>query len=260
MLRSLFAGVTGLANHQLKLDVIGNNIANINTLGFKSSRVTFREMLTQTIRGASRPSVDGNGGTNPQQIGLGSSVGSIDTDFSQGNMQITGIMTDLAIEGEGFFILSDGFTQYYTRDGAFSLDGIGRMINPGNGYKLQGILADEYGVISQGQGIEDIVIPSSLVVPARATTEIELSGNLNVDSDARGTLTISDSLMAAATGSNLLTLLNDGSGDALGLMVGDRVSIQASIAGTDIDTDYTITTTSTLQELADAVRTALQGV
>ncbi len=260
MLRSLFAGVTGLANHQLKLDVIGNNIANINTLGFKSSRVTFREMLTQTIRGASRPSDGGAGGTNPQQIGLGSSVGSIDTDFSQGNMQITGIMTDMAIEGEGFFVLSDGFTQYYTRDGAFSLDGAGNMINPGNGFKLQGVLADDYGVIQQGRGIEDIVIPTTLVVPANATSRVQVRGNLHVDSDALGSISKSGTLLTVSGGTDLLRELNNGEGNSIGLSTGDEITIHATINGTDIDQTFTVAQGSTLQDLADSIQTALRSV
>ncbi|MBN2071840.1 MAG: flagellar hook-basal body complex protein [Candidatus Krumholzibacteriota bacterium] len=256
MLRSLFAGVTGLTNHQLKLDVIGNNIANINTLGFKASRVTFREMLTQTISGASRPS-DGIGGTNPQQIGLGSSVGSIDTDFSQGNMQITGIMTDLAIEGDGFFILSDGYTQHYTRGGAFTLDGSGFMVNPGNGYKLQGILANDYGVIQQGQGIEDIAIPTSMIVPARATSEIRLTGNLPVESDSLCTITRSEPFMAASQASDLLMSLYNESGTRVGLREGEEIMISADVGGTHIETSFTIDRGSSIQDLLDSLQAFL---
>ncbi len=257
MLRSLFAGVTGLANHQLKLDVIGNNIANINTLGFKASRVTFREMLTQTIRGASRPS-EGTGGTNPQQIGLGSSVGSIDTNFSQGNMQITGIMTDLAIEGKGFFIMSDGYTQYYTRGGAFSLDGLGYMVNPGNGYKLQGIIADSYGNIQQGQGVEDIMIPTSLIVPARATSEIEIDGNLPSTVEPQATITRTGTFMAAADGTDDLLELFSGNDRSIGLNLNDAITIQANVGGTVVEGEYLVTSTSSLQALVSAIQSALR--
>lgn len=261
MLRSLFAGVSGLANHQVMLDVIGNNISNINTVGFKSSRVTFREMLTQTIRGASRPIGGGMGGTNPQQIGLGSAIGSIDTDFSQGNMQTTGVMTDMAIEGEGFFILSDGYTQYYTRGGAFTLDGEGHLVNPSNGYKLQGILADEQGNIEHGQGINDIVLPTSMVVPARATTSIQLSGNLNVDSDAQETITRSEALLAAAeAGDHLMTLYGQ-NGTRLGLRENDVITIHGTIGGTDIpETLLTVDQTTTLQDIVNTLQSAIQSI
>jgi flagellar hook protein FlgE len=259
MLRSLFAGVTGLTNHQVKLDVIGNNIANINTVGFKSSRVTFREMLTQTIKGASRPSGEGSGGTNPQQIGLGSSIGSIDTDFSQGNMQITGNMTDLAIEGNGFFILSDGTTRYYTRAGAFSMDGSGHMVNPANGYKLQGILADDNGNINQGGGIEDITLPTSLVMPAKATSVLELSGNLDVDSDAQATITRSEALLAVAGGSDDLVSLYDENGVRLNLKEGNQIQIDGTVGGTDVSYTFTVDSSSTMADLVSSIQSTLQS-
>ncbi|HHY40756.1 MAG TPA: flagellar hook-basal body complex protein, partial [Syntrophaceticus sp.] len=117
MMRSLFAAVSGLKTHQQRMDVIGNNIANVNTVGFKRSRVTFQDMLNQTIRGASRPVPGGRGGTNPMQIGPGVSLGSIDLIMDGSSLQDTGKATDLGIEGDGFFILSDGGRTYYTRVG-----------------------------------------------------------------------------------------------------------------------------------------------
>ena len=107
MMRSLFSGVSGLKNHQTRMDVIGNNIANVNTTGFKGSRVTFQDILSQNIAGAA--SAQGNkGGTNPKQIGLGMGMASIDTNFGDGSLQSTGKNTDLALSGNGFFILGDG--------------------------------------------------------------------------------------------------------------------------------------------------------
>ena len=125
MMRSLFSGVTGLRNHQIKMDVIGNNIANVNTVGFKKSRVTFQDTLSQTMRGAAAP--QGNrGGTNPMQVGLGMTIASIDTIHSPSSAESTGNMTDLAIEGEGYFILQgDGLDQYYTRAGILDLTQMG---------------------------------------------------------------------------------------------------------------------------------------
>ncbi|MBD3179648.1 MAG: flagellar hook-basal body complex protein [Candidatus Latescibacteria bacterium] len=259
MLRSLFSGVTGLANHQMKLDVIGNNIANVNTVGFKSSDLTFREMLTQTIKGASRPSGGGPGGTNPQQIGLGSSVGSIKSDFSQGNMQITGIMTDMAIEGEGFFTLSDGETQYYTRDGSFSIDGAGNLVNPSNGFKVQGVLANDQGEIQHGRRLEDIVIPTSLVLPARATSEVQITGNLDASSDARGTITRSNSFYAAPDSTDTLLSLRSQSGIDAGIREGDVISISATIDGNDIESEFTVSAGSTLQDLMSSIQTSLRS-
>src|SRR5512140_738467 len=116
MMSSLFAGVSGLRNHQTEMDVIGDNIANVNTIGYKGSRVTFQEALVQTLKGAGRPSAI-SGGTNPLQIGLGMTVGSIDTLFQQGGLETTGQITDLAIQGSGFFVLSDGNGEFFSRNG-----------------------------------------------------------------------------------------------------------------------------------------------
>ncbi|HFE52762.1 MAG TPA: flagellar hook-basal body complex protein, partial [Bacteroidetes bacterium] len=118
MMRSLFAGVSGLRNHQVRMDVIGNNIANVNTIGYKAQRVTFADALALTLRGAVMPT-ERIGGSNPMQVGLGMSVNTIDTILNQGSLQATGQQTDLAINGDGFFVLSDGQKYFYTRAGSF---------------------------------------------------------------------------------------------------------------------------------------------
>ena len=112
MMSSLFSGVSGLRNHQVQMNVIGNNIANVNTIGFKGGRVTFQEALVQTMKGAGRPSAI-SGGTNPVQIGLGMTVAAIDTFFQQGGLETTGQITDLAIQGSGFFVLNNGKGDFY---------------------------------------------------------------------------------------------------------------------------------------------------
>ena len=182
-MRSLFAGVSGLRNHQLRMDVIGNNIANVNTVGFKSGRVNFQESLSQLLQGASRPS-SSTGGKNPMQIGTGMQVGSIDTLFTQGSLEPTGEITDLAIQGDGFFIVNDGNMNYYTRAGNFQVDAVGTLVHPGTGFVLQGIMADSTGVINSSSTIEDIVLPFGQKVPALATSRIDFSCNLNEDSVA----------------------------------------------------------------------------
>ncbi len=178
MMRSLFAGVSGLRNNQIRMDVIGNNIANVNTVGFKAGRVNFKELLALTLRGATRPTAT-QGGTDPIQIGLGMGVATIDTLFSQGNLETTGKITDLAIDGSGFFILRSGKTRYYTRAGAFSFDSDGRLVDPASGWVVQGKMADDTGNIPSSSVIEDIVLPFGQKAPARATTKIEFTGNLD---------------------------------------------------------------------------------
>lgn len=150
MMRSLFSGVSGLKNHQTRMDVIGNNISNVNTTGFKSSRVTFADMISQTLTGASRPTGT-LGGTNPKQIGLGSAVSSIDLLFTNGSVQSTGKNTDLCLSGDGLFAVSPdsrGEQKYYTRNGAFSFDADGNYVQPGNGMHVLGYMA-ENGVLSK---------------------------------------------------------------------------------------------------------------
>jgi len=186
-MRSLFAGVSGLRNHQTRMDVIGNNIANVNTVAYKGSRVTFAEAFAQLLQGASRPPGD-QGGINPIQIGLGSKIGSIDQNFSQGNLESTGQSTDLAIQGDGLFVLSDGSRNYYTRAGNFQLDANGRMVSPANGFKVQGINADSNGVLSTGSAITDISLPFGKKSPARATTSVTLTGNLDARQQPKGTI------------------------------------------------------------------------
>lgn len=187
MMRALFAGVSGLRNHQTRLDVIGNNIANVNTVAFKASRVTFEEAFTQMLRGASRPPGD-LGGINPIQIGLGMNIGSVDQKFTQGNLESTGIATDLAIQGDAFFVTSDGQGRYYTRSGNFQLDADGRLVAPTNGFAVQGVLADSNGVLPTGTALTDIILPLGQKSPARATTEVTVTGNLDTRAQPLGTV------------------------------------------------------------------------
>jgi len=153
----MYAGVSGLKAHQQQMDVIGNNIANVNTTGFKGSRVTFKEMLSQTINGASSPQGD-RGGTNPKQIGLGVQLGSIDKNMGQGSLQSTGKETDVAIQGNGFFIVNDGNQNLYTRAGNMSFDEEGFLVNSATGNRVQGWVANEDGTITETNldSLEDI--------------------------------------------------------------------------------------------------------
>ncbi len=183
MMRSLFSGVSGLKNHQTRMDVIGNNISNVNTYGFKSSRVTFQDMLSQTIAGAAKPE-ENKGGVNPKQIGLGMTIASIDRIFTQGSLQTTGNQTDLAISGDGFFIVSDGDKKFYTRSGTFGLDKNGSLVNPANGLKVQGYMAEknakgEMIVRDNGGATQDLVIPVYSKVEAKETTNVRYKCNLD---------------------------------------------------------------------------------
>ncbi|NTV53756.1 MAG: flagellar hook-basal body complex protein, partial [Candidatus Firestonebacteria bacterium] len=156
MLRSLFTAISGLTNHQTMLDVVGNNIANVNTTGYKTGRVVFEDMMSQTLAGAS-PSSGAQGGSNPRQIGLGVHIATIDNLQTQGALQSTGVTTDLAIQGDGFFVLNDNGTQVYTRDGSFSLDEDGLLVSA-SGLQVQGWTAVN-GVINTSSAVGSLTIP-----------------------------------------------------------------------------------------------------
>ncbi|MFE8695178.1 flagellar hook protein FlgE [Cytobacillus sp. FJAT-53684] len=167
MLRSMYSGISGMKNFQTKLDVIGNNIANVNTFGFKKGRVTFKDTMNQMVAGASA-ATDSRGGTNPVQVGLGSTLASIDTIHTSSSLQTTGRSLDLGIDGDGYFVVKQGDQNLYSRAGNFYVDDNGTLVTA-NGLKVQ---AYRNGVL------EDIVVNVNASLPALATNEMKLEGNL----------------------------------------------------------------------------------
>src|SRR4051794_24097509 len=165
---TLFTGLSGLDVNQTKLNVVGNNIANTNTVAFKSSRALFKPQFYVTESGGTPPNGE-FGGTNPNQRGLGAVVASIEKDFSTGAIEPTGKPTDLAIDGDGFFVMK-GEGQTYTRDGSFNLNGANELVNSDGAY-VQGYLADDDGNIQVGQ-LSDITIPVGQTQVATATENV----------------------------------------------------------------------------------------
>lgn len=184
MMRSMYSGVSGLRVHQAKMDVIGNNIANVNTVGFKRSSVTFQEVFSQTLKGAGSPQ-GGRGGTNPQQIGLGVNVASMTVNHTKGATQRTDYITDLMVDGNGYFILSNDVNaqnRFYSRAGNFNVDKAGYLV-ASNGYKV----LDE--------NMKPIQINKSETKAATQTTEMQIKGNINLnDSEYTTTVDMYDSL------------------------------------------------------------------
>ncbi len=182
MLRSMFSGVSGLRSHQTMMDVIGNNIANVNTVGFKSSSVIFQDLLSQALRGAGTPTAGatGAGGTNPSQVGLGVRVGGVNTSFTQGAAQLTGRSTDMSIQGDGFFVVRQGAQQLYSRAGSLSFDALGRLTTS-DGAVLQGWSADNTGAINTNSAVADIAMPLGQAINPAVTKNIALGGNLPAD-------------------------------------------------------------------------------
>lgn len=179
MIRSMFSAISGLRNHQTMMDVVGNNIANVNTTGFKSSSVVFQDVLSQTLRGAGAPTTV-IGGTSPAQVGLGSKVGAITTSFAQGALQRTGRPTDIAIQGDGFFSVVQAGQALYTRSGAFSLDAKGNIVTQQGGF-LQGWQADATGAINTNASVSNLAIPVGSLIPPVGTSTIRFGGNLPSD-------------------------------------------------------------------------------
>lgn len=183
MLRSLMSGVSGVRGHQTLLDVVGNNIANVNTVGFKKSNVTFQDLMYQTSKGASAPG-EARGGINPMQVGLGVNVAAIETIHSQGQLQFTGNRTDMAVEGDGYYVVSDGTEQLYTRAGNFILDANGNLVQSGTGFMVKGfgmtVDPNDPSSYTMGSNLTNINIPVGQKIPAKAT---ELTGyRCNLDS------------------------------------------------------------------------------
>ncbi len=182
MLQAMLAGVASIKAQQTRMNVIGNNLANVNTTAFKSSRITFQDMIAQTIRGASRPSST-LGGTNPIQFGLGVLVAGTDVNNEQGSLQATNRPTDFAIQGNGYFQVSNGTRIGYTRDGAFDLDAAGDLVHRATGERMLGWTADQAtGVINTNAPIGPtsyLNVPIGNRTAVQVTTEVNWAGNLD---------------------------------------------------------------------------------
>jgi flagellar hook protein FlgE len=175
MLRSLFTAVSGLRSHQTMMDVVGNNIANVNTNGYKTSQIVFQDTLSQVMRTSGGPQ-GLRGGTNPAQVGLGVRVGGISTNFGQGATQVTGRATDVALQGDGFFMVKKDGQTLYTRAGAFDFDASGNLVNS-DGALVQGWGATR-GVVNTNAPTYAIKLPIGQSVPPRQTTNVTAGGNL----------------------------------------------------------------------------------
>jgi flagellar hook protein FlgE len=192
MMRSLYSGVSGLRNHQVRMDVIGNNIANVNTIGYKSGRVVFKDLYSQTVKSSSAPVAGGLGGTNARQIGLGVSMSAIDVLFTRGGDQYTGNPLDLCIEGDGFFVVNDGAGNFFTRAGNFYIDDANNLVNA-DGLHLQGYVAPA----------APPAVPADIVIPAADhDISIDSAGNV-VGLDAlNNQVTIATLALATFTNQN----------------------------------------------------------
>ena len=224
---ALSAGVTGLQAHQRMLDVAGNNLANVNTTGFKSSRITFSELLSQTIKKASQPTST-VGGTNPQQMGSGVGIAGISPNMQQGNIVNTGNPLDLAMEGEGYFVLNDGSKNVYTRAGALAVDADSNMVDPATGYLVQriGSVGESDGF--QTAGDSNVKVPYDVAMAASATLEVALAGNLSSD----GTF---DTTQTQKLSSNIALTTSSGTAAISTTLISALDQFSGSFGSTDTD-------------------------
>ncbi len=226
---SLASGISGLKTSQIALNIIGDNLANLNTSGFKSSRVNFSDELSQILRPAQAPVSGGIGGKNPLQIGTGVRVASIDVNYSQGGLDPTGRPFDLAIQGEGFFVVTDGTQDFYTRVGTFNLDLNNDLVDSSTGLKVRGANAT-------------INIPVNTVVPPNATTIVDLIGNLDSAASTGAinqvvTTTSPFTIGAPAVATNPLNNLDQ---NTVPYVIGDTINVAGvETNGTNVSATFT---------------------
>lgn len=251
---ALFTGLSGLDVNQSRLSVVGNNIANANTVAFKSSRALFKPQFYVTDSAGTAPTSD-FGGTNPSQHGLGAQVAAVDRDFSGGSIEPTGRATDMAIDGEGFFIVQ-GTEQRYTRDGSFSLNASNELVTTAGDF-VQGYAADEEGNVLQG-ALTNLSVPLGTATTARATTQVKLQGNLNSSgAAATGASILTSQLLttvgglAAPTGATLLTDLADNGTPATPMLAaGDKFTLAGKKGGrVQPEREFEVTAASTVNDL-----------
>jgi flagellar hook protein FlgE len=260
---ALSAGVTGLQAHQKMLDIAGHNLANINTTAFKASRIIFSELLAETIKKASQPTTS-VGGTNPQQMGSGVGVAGITPNMAQGNIVNTGNPLDLALEGEGYFVVSDGEQDLYTRAGAFSIDANSFLVDPATGYRVQRI-----GSVGEADGFQiagdsDVQVPYDVAMPARATTSMTVAGNLSADA-------VLDSPQAQKVGSDVIYTTSGGTLATGSTLIGDLDQFSSSAGtfngdititgylpegGAKFSDTFSVDETTTMQDLIDELNTS----
>jgi flagellar hook protein FlgE len=259
---TLFTGLSGLDVNQTKLNVVGNNIANVNTVAFKSSRVLFKPQFYVTDTGGAPP--DGDfGGTNPSQRGLGAVVAAIEKNFSNGALEPTGRPTDLALDGDGFFIVQ-GSSQRYTRDGSFSLNSANELVTS-SGEFVQGFGVDADGNVAAGR-LDDITIPLGTTTVARATENALMEGNLNANGPvASGASVLTSQLLTTVGGAarpDATTLLtNVASSTASGVPLvanGDVFTLEGQKGGRTLPAGtFTVGPASTVQDLLSFYRDGL---
>jgi flagellar hook protein FlgE len=266
MSRALFTGITGLRAHQQQLDVVSNNLANMNTIGFKSQSTKFADLVYHQQKGGSGSTAN-TGGVNPQEIGTGVQIGSISRKFTQGTLQSTGEILDFAIQGDGFFTLAgQSGENIYSRAGSFTIDGEGRLVDPSTGFLVQrfgelGEPVSEGDIAFQMAGDSSIQVPLGDAIPGERTTRMSLSGNLPSTAlpPTREVLTSFEPFQSNTGIADRTTSLNDLAFNQASYGAGDEIEINGTnpdgspFSGT-IDAEN-----ATLGDLIDEINNLLTG-
>ncbi len=262
MANALLAGVSGIKSHQKMIDVAGNNLANLSTSAFKASRVTFAEMMSETIAEASQPTSD-RGGINPMQIGSGVALASIDRNMTQGSMITTGNPLDMMIEGEGYFVLNDGSMDVYSRVGRFAVDSAYCLVDPNTGYRVQRIGSEGVDEGFQSAGDNSIRVPYDVSLPAAPTTEMSYTGNLSASDDNLKAQILTSGLSYTTIGTQASTTTKLMDMDQFDSFVGSLEITGYDSDGTSRSVTLPISTAAgtetNLQDIADAINTTWTG-
>lgn len=264
MINALFSSSSGLRVHQEMLDVVGNNLANISTPGYKSQRIRFSNQFSELLESNSGPTED-SGGKNPVEIGLGVQIASVDTNFQQGTTEATGNALDLAIQDNGFFLVRDANRFLATRAGAFSIDARSYLVDPSTGYRVQRVGTVGEGTATapafQVTGNNDIRIPLGITIPGKATEKVTFRGNLDARAEVpqAAVLRMAQPLTVNNQPATLTTLLNDLDQTTAAYTAGDRILIQGSRNdGSTVAAVFTATGTAadTVEALLNVINTA----
>ena len=267
MANSLLTGISGLRGHQKMLEVVGNNLANLNTTAYKTSRTLFSDLMYEVQRGTSSSSSGLLGSVNSVQIGTGSRLSQVDLNFAQGNLESTGNDMDLALDGGGFFVASSGERTYFTRAGAFSLDESGYLSDPSTGYLVRrfGPTGEPNGELPafQTPGDDRIYVPKGVSIPGQVSTEMQIKGNLSSTSTgpvAQEVMT-STPLLAAGLPATLTTLLSDLDSNTVNYLAGDKILISGrrTDGSNPTVTELLLTPTSTVADLIAALNSSFSG-
>ncbi|WP_437227789.1 flagellar hook protein FlgE [Planctomicrobium sp. SH661] len=265
MANSLITGVSGLQSHQAMIEIVGNNLANLNTVGYKERSAVFSDVLYETLRGGSGGTQGVSGGTNPIQIGTGSVLSSTRTKLKAGSLESTGGDLDLALDGDGYFVANNGTSNLYTRAGTFQIDKNGLLVDSGTGYPIQrfgtiGESSDDYPSF-QTVGKSNINIPLGASVPGKATENITVSGNL----PASGALPKSQILtsapwLAGGVAATASTLLNSLDSTTTPYAAGDSITISGTdVNGGAVSVSLPVSNTTTVGDLLTALNGAFPG-